>query len=239
VSARSLSCSVDGLALALREIGRIERRLFMLDWIELPDLRRQTTAELNKGEARNALVRAACFHRLGRLRDRAIEAQQYRASGLALVTAAIALWNTVYLDRAIDALRRGGEMIPDALLAHRAPVGWQHINLTGDYLWDGDIGLAPDGFRPSLDSKKPAAGRCRLSVFPIWSCLPCYPARFMASPRHGGYEIGCDEIGDNPAPIPIRVPPRRRTSEACVSASLSRDTISAEIVAHTGCGRPT
>jgi hypothetical protein len=34
------------------------------------------------------------FHRLGRLRDRAVEAQQYRASGLVLVTAAIALWNT-------------------------------------------------------------------------------------------------------------------------------------------------
>ena len=38
-------------------------------------------------------------------------------------------------------------MIPEALLAHLAPVGWQHINLTGDYLWDADIGLAPDGFR--------------------------------------------------------------------------------------------
>jgi len=138
----------NGLALALREIGRIERTLFTLDWLERPELRRQTTAELNKGEARNALVRAVCFHRLGRLRDRAIEAQQYRASGLALVTAAIALWNTVYLSRALEALRRGGEMIPDALLAHLAPVGWQHINLTGDYLWDSDIGLAPDGFRP-------------------------------------------------------------------------------------------
>jgi hypothetical protein len=28
-------------------------------------------------------------------------------------------------------------------LAHLAAVGWQHINLTGDYLWDADIGLAP------------------------------------------------------------------------------------------------
>ena len=34
----------NGLALALREIGRIERTLFMLDWFELPGLRRQTTA---------------------------------------------------------------------------------------------------------------------------------------------------------------------------------------------------
>ena len=76
-----------------------------------------------------------CFHRLGRLRDRTAELQQHRASGLALVTAAIALWNTVYLARTVDALRRRGEAPPDALLAHVAPLGWQHINLTGDYLW--------------------------------------------------------------------------------------------------------
>ena len=96
----------NGLALALREIGRIERTLFTLDWLENPELRRQATAELNKGEARNALARAICFHRLGRLRDRAVEAQQHRASGLALVTAAIALWNTTYLDRALNSLRQ-------------------------------------------------------------------------------------------------------------------------------------
>jgi hypothetical protein len=138
----------NGLALALREIGRIERTLFTLDWLESPELRRQATAELNKGEARNALARAVCFHRLGRLRDRAAEAQQHRASGLALVTAAIALWNTTYLDRAIQVLRRRGEPVPNELLAHLAPVGWQHINLTGDYLWDTDASIEPDGFRP-------------------------------------------------------------------------------------------
>jgi Tn3 transposase DDE domain len=113
----------------------------------MPELRRQATVELNKGEARNALARAICFHRLGRLRDRTTEIQQYRASGLALVTAAIALWNTVYLGRALDALRQQGVVVPDALLGHLAPVGWQHINLTGDYLWDADAIVSPGGFR--------------------------------------------------------------------------------------------
>jgi hypothetical protein len=88
-----------------------------------------------------------CFHRLGRLRDRTVEIQQYRASGLALVTAAIALWNTVYLDRALDALRQQGTVVPEVLLSHLAPVGWQHINLNGDYLWDADASVTPDGFR--------------------------------------------------------------------------------------------
>ena len=150
----------NGLALALREIGRIERTLHVLEWLERPALRRQATAELNKGESRNALARAVCFHRLGRLHDRTIQAQQHRASGLALVTAAIALWNTVYLGRALDAARRRGDLIPDALLAHLAPVGWQHLNLTGDYLWGADITLGQDGFRPlrgTLASQNSAA----------------------------------------------------------------------------------
>jgi len=138
----------NGLALALREIGRIERTLFTLDWLEMPNLRRQATAELNKGEARNALARAVCFHRLGRLRDRSAEMQQHRASGLALVTAAIILWNSVYLGRTLDVLRRRGEVVPDTMLAHLAPLGWQHVNLTGDYPWGADAGIGPDGFRP-------------------------------------------------------------------------------------------
>ena len=66
----------NGLALALREIGRT---LYTLDWLEQAPLRRQATAELNKGESRNALARAVCFHRLGRLRDRTAELQQHRA----------------------------------------------------------------------------------------------------------------------------------------------------------------
>jgi TnpA family transposase len=147
----------NGLALALREIGRIERTLFTLDWLEMPELRRQATAELNKGEARNALARAVCFHRLGRLRDRTVEIQQYRASGLTLVTAAIALWNTVYLDRALDALRQQSGVVPEALLVHLAPVGWQHINLTGDYLWDADVDVAQDGFRQLRADTQPLA----------------------------------------------------------------------------------
>ena len=84
----------NGLAIALSEIGRIERTLYTLDWLEKAPLRRQATAELNKGESRNALARAVCFHRLGRLRDRTAELQQHRASGLTLVTAAIVLCGT-------------------------------------------------------------------------------------------------------------------------------------------------
>ena len=92
-------------------------------------------AGLNKGEARNALARAVFMHRLGEIRDRKPENQSYRASGLTLLTAAISLWNTVYMERAVDALKRKGVKINEQLLSHLSPLGWEHINLTGDYIW--------------------------------------------------------------------------------------------------------
>lgn len=112
----------NGLAKALREIGRIERTLFMLDWFRDPALRRRVQAGLNKGEARNALARAVFMHRLGEIRDRKPENQSYRASGLTLLTAAISLWNTVYMERAVDALKRKGMKINAQLLSHLSPL---------------------------------------------------------------------------------------------------------------------
>lgn len=135
------------VARALREVGRIERTLFMLDWFDDPEQRRRTGSILNKGEARNALARAIFFNRLGELRDRTFENQRHRASGLTLLTAGVTLWNTVYLDRAVRHLRTSGVDVPDELLAHVAPLGWEHIGLTGDYLWS-EMDKPRERFRP-------------------------------------------------------------------------------------------
>jgi hypothetical protein len=114
----------NSLALALRELGRLERTLFTLQWLQSPELRQRVQLGLNKGEAKNALARAVFFNRLGELRDRSFENQRYRASGLNLVVAAIVLWNTVYLGRAIHGLREQGQLVDENLLAHLSPLGW-------------------------------------------------------------------------------------------------------------------
>jgi TnpA family transposase len=139
----------NGVAAALRELGRLERTLFTLDWVNDPELRRTTGQELNKGESRNSLARAVFIHRLGEIRDRTYENQQHRVSGLNLLVTAIILWNTRYLERAVTALRRV-EDVPDHLLAHLSPLGWEHVNLTGDYVWAvaEQVAENTDGLRP-------------------------------------------------------------------------------------------
>src|SRR5262249_41354806 len=105
------------------------------DYLKDVELRRRIHVGLNQGEARNALARAVFFNRLGELRDRTDENQRHRASGLNLVVASIVLWNTVHLEHAIGKLRKRGQAISDDLLAHLSPLGWEHINLTGDSVW--------------------------------------------------------------------------------------------------------
>lgn len=156
---RKLSAAGPGNALsrALRALGRIERTLFTLQWLSDPALRQRSHAGLNKGEASNALRRAIFFHRQGEIRDRTFENQSFRASGLSVLTAAIVHWNTVYLDRAVRHLRAQDVHVPDDLLAHVAPLGWEHIALTGDYIWaDADPAVS---FRPLRDVRFPFQAR--------------------------------------------------------------------------------
>ena len=139
------------LDFALAELDRIERTLFTLDWLEQPELRRACQAGLNKGEARHTLAAAIYTNRQGRFTDRSLENQEYRASGLNLLIAAISYWNTIYLDRAVQYLGMIGAEFDAALLAHLSPMGWAHISLTGDYLWEQASRLPAGEFRPLND----------------------------------------------------------------------------------------
>lgn len=69
-------------------------------------------------------------------------------SGLNLAVAAIMLWNTFYLERAVAALRAQGHQVDDALIKHVAPIHWNHVILTGDYYWRQNRRVKKGGFRP-------------------------------------------------------------------------------------------
>src|ERR1700729_4361640 len=39
-------------------------------------------------------------------------------------------------------LRQAAVDVPDELLAHLSPLGWEHVNLTGDYVWGGQHSMS-------------------------------------------------------------------------------------------------
>ncbi|CUI08134.1 Mobile element protein [Janthinobacterium sp. CG23_2] len=100
------------------------------------------------------IARAVFIHRLGEIRDRSFELQRYRASGLNLVTAAIVLWSTVYLERAATALRDAGRLKDESLVQFLAPLGWEHIDLTGDDVWRQNRKIDEGQFRPLQTHEK-------------------------------------------------------------------------------------
>lgn len=123
------------LAVTLREIGRIERTLFIIRWLLDGDLQRRAQLGLNKGEAHHALKNALRIGRQGEIRDRSRENQRYRIAGLNLLAAIVIYWNTKHLGLAVEKRRKAGLEVDPALLKHVSPLGWAHILLTGEYRW--------------------------------------------------------------------------------------------------------
>lgn len=123
------------LAVALREIGRIERTLFIINWLLDADMQRRAQIGLNKGEAHHALKNALRIGRQGEIRDRTSEGQHFRMAGLNLLAAIVIYWNTKHLGQAVANRRREGLDRAPHLMAHTSPLGWAHILLTGEYRW--------------------------------------------------------------------------------------------------------
>lgn len=138
----------NNLALALQDLGEIERTLFMLDWLQFPDFRRRVLLGLQKLEWKHALARAVFAHRQGAFHEAAYHQQLNRASALNLVIMCIVIWNTVYMARAVEHLRQQGIVIAEEVLPHLSPLQWEHINFVGDFLWKQPMPAVDDnGFR--------------------------------------------------------------------------------------------
>lgn len=159
------------LYLALGEIGRIERTLFMLGWLENPDLRKDCQAGLNKDEARHSFAKAVFAQSQGRIYDRSGAAQQKRAMALNMLIATIVHWNTLYMDKAADHLARQGQIPDPTLLGHTSPLGWSHFILTGDFDWLSGAS-EPEVSRPlRLNATRKWQDDAVLSVFAHCSTL--------------------------------------------------------------------
>lgn len=137
----------NSLATALREMGRIEKTIFILNYLSSKSLRRKIQKGLNKGEAMNGLARAIFFGKQGELRERTIQNQLQRASALNILINVISVWNTLHLTKAVEYQKGLGGFNED-LLHHMSPLGWEHINLLGEYHFNSKKIVSADSLRP-------------------------------------------------------------------------------------------
>ncbi|QJT88373.1 Tn3 family transposase (plasmid) [Escherichia coli] len=122
-----------GLAQAIMEVGRVNKTLYLLNYIDDEDYRRRILTQLNRGEGRHAVARAICYGQRGEIRKRYREGQEDQLGALGLVTNAVVLWNTLYMQEALSHLRSIGEGPEDEHIARLSPLMHGHINMLGHY----------------------------------------------------------------------------------------------------------
>ena len=122
-----------GLAKALMNLGRIIKTLYLLHYIDNENYRRHILVQLNKGESRHSLARTIYHGRRGEMCEKYREGQEDQLNALTLATNAIVLWNTVYIQAALDYLRTQGEIIAKEDEARLSPLVRKHINFLGQF----------------------------------------------------------------------------------------------------------
>ena len=120
------------LAQAIIEAGRINKTIYLLNYIDDEDYRRRILTQLNRGEGRLSVARIICHGQRGEIRKRYREGQEDQLGALGLVTNAVILWNTIYMQSAIDHLQHSIE-IKEEDEARLSPLGYGHLNVLGHY----------------------------------------------------------------------------------------------------------
>ena len=143
------------LAKAIAEIGRIDKTIHMLNYLHDEPFRRQTLIQLNLGEGRHSLGRSVFHGKRGELHQRYRAGQEDQLGALGLVLNIITLWNTIYMDAAINQLRQEGFPVYDEDVARLSAYGYGHINMLGRYSFAMPDEVKRGELRPLRTTGKP------------------------------------------------------------------------------------
>ncbi|MGI0488498.1 Tn3 family transposase [Pantanalinema rosaneae CENA516] len=121
------------LTRALQEYGRLIKTIHILRWYADETNRRRINRQLNKGEALHSLRSHLYYANQGEVRGQTDEQLRNQVGCLNLVTNAIIIWNTVYMEKVVQQLRQQGQVVKDEHLMHLWPTRHGHINVYGKY----------------------------------------------------------------------------------------------------------
>lgn len=138
----------NALAETLQEYGKLVKTRFILRYLESEQYRRRIGKQLDKGETVNALRDHLCYGNKGQIRKHGSEEQLDQGLCISLVMNCIIVWNTVYMSRVLESLRREGLKFSDEDLTHLSPCRYRHINVYGKYFFDLEATRQREGYRP-------------------------------------------------------------------------------------------
>lgn len=118
---------------AIAHYGRIFKTLHVLTFVDDPGYRREMKGIRNLQEGRHALGRHIFHGRKGELHQAYREGQEDQLGALGLVLNCVTLWNTVYLNRALETLRAQCYPIMEQDTARLSAYMRKHINVHGHY----------------------------------------------------------------------------------------------------------
>ena len=142
----------NALLRALQEYGRLAKTLFILRYLESEPFRRRINRQLNKGEALHMLRRFLFFAHEGKIRRKQEEEMSHQAGCLNLITNAVIVWNTVYMNAAVEQLKSKGYPIMDEDLKHLSPARHGHVNPYGRFIFEIDREFQRRELRPLRQS---------------------------------------------------------------------------------------
>src|SRR6516164_2513960 len=131
-----------------RGIRPAPQDLSSLNFIADPNYRRHILNQLNRGEGRGRISRKVFHGQRGELRQRYREGQEDQLGALGLVVNVIVLWNTIYMDAAIEQLRSEGYPLKPEDVGRLSPLMFEHINFLGRYAFALPDSVAQGQLRP-------------------------------------------------------------------------------------------
>ncbi|MBT2225068.1 Tn3 family transposase [Nonomuraea sp. NEAU-A123] len=134
---------------AIAHYGRISKTLHILRLADEPGYRRWIKVQANLQEGRHALARKIFHGKQGQLYHRYQDGMEDRLGALGLVLNALVLFNTRYMDAAVNQLRANGFNVRDEDVARLSPFVRHHINMLGRYSFQ--LPELPGGLRPLCD----------------------------------------------------------------------------------------
>ena len=119
---------------ANRELGRIFKTEYILQYMSDPAVRQRVRRGLLKGEEIHALARQVAYGKQGRVTARDLQTQKNTASCLTLIMACIIYWQAKEFNRVILENEPEKASVDLALLEHISPIGWENVVLYGEYV---------------------------------------------------------------------------------------------------------